>query len=88
MAAARTCQRPKLILTFLSKCLIHLYQPELTSNMPISKADMQISLENKKKYRNKLLELLLSTFILQALLFYQMTRGFELIEIWIIDSVK
>ena len=56
--------------------------------MPISKEDMQNSLENKKKYRDKLLELLLSTFILQALLYYQMSRAFELIEIWIIDSVK
>ena len=49
---------------------------------------MEERLEIKKKYRDKLIQLLLSAFVLQALLAYQMAKAFELIEIWIIDSVK
>ena len=55
IAAARTCQRPKLVLTFISKCLVHLYQPELITTMPLLKTDMEASLNDKKKYRDRLL---------------------------------
>ena len=45
--AARTCQRPKLILQFIAKCIIHLYQVDLMPTFPISNKDMIESLELK-----------------------------------------
>ena len=66
----------------------YLASPELNPKYPFTEEDLEKALDVRVKYRNLIEQLLLSGFFLQAILAYQMARAFELIEIWIIDSVK
>lgn len=61
--------------------------PELSPKYPASDSQIENDLILKEKYKNKLIEIILTFFVAQTVLALQMGITIQQIEKWVIDSV-
>ncbi len=61
--------------------------PELSPKYPASDSQIENDLILKEKYKNKLIDIILTFFVAQTVLALQMGITIQQIEKWVIDSV-